>query len=286
MQNEEQPTNDTIPWPVWLVVAIMSSLLGETLARFFYSPWLGHGDSDGVFWSCAFAALLWHSLLEPKTRNRRDALHYLAVVALIPLVSGSLGFMNFEVDERAIRASKHQGEALFMLAFGAVCSVAWIGLRSSVCDRYFKFTTAKIHPHVLTSLILVFSLSSAHWQFRNYNEKKYAQEMKPTITQMFVRDIANQRPLGNIQMLSSKSAPSGLDDWFRKRHQAFSGSTMIDRHQAAFVSIKTAIAEPLKLRFGSDGYDPAEVIIQPGHEGRIELGLKPVAEKSASETKP
>jgi hypothetical protein len=284
MQDCETHADDSIPWPVWLVAILIASSVGDALARFLVPPW--NSDHDGVMWSLVFASLLGHSMLNRGTKKRRDALHYFAVVAIIPLLSGILAIIGFESDERVIRGDKHFGETTFMLAFGVLCTVAWLGLKSSICDRYFESTKARIHPHVLTCLIVVFSLSSAHLYFRNHIEKRYAEEMKPTVTQVFVRDSASLLPLDNIQMLSSQAAPLGLDDNFRQQHQAFSGSTMIDKYQAAFVSLKTAIAEPLKLRFGSDGYEPAEVIIKPGHEGRIELGLKPVAKKSASETRP
>jgi len=284
MQDTEQHADDTVPWPVWLVAVLTASLVGDALARFLVPPW--NSDRDGVFWGVVFASLIWHSMLNQGTKNRRDALHYFAVVTLIPLVSGIFSIIGFESGDRVVRGYKHYGEAAFMLAFGVLCTVTWLGLKSSICDRYFESTKASIHPHVLTCLIAVFSLSSAHLHFRNHLEIKYAQAMKPTITQVFVRDSASQLPLGNIQMLSSHAAPLGLDDNFRQQHQAFSGSTMIDKYQAAFVSIKTAIAEPLLLRFGSDGYEPADVIIKPGHEDRIELALKPVSEKSAAVTKP
>jgi hypothetical protein len=43
------------------------------------------------------------------------------------------------------------------------------------------------------------------------------------------------------------------------------------------VGLKISIATPLTLRFGSDGYEPAEIVIQPGQEGRISMQLTPVA---------
>lgn len=237
-------------------------------------------------WIIIFSGWSWHSLIQQGTKNRRETLRYFGVLTLIPLVTGIHGITSFESDERAIRTFIHHGEAVFILTFGAVCAVTWIGLKSPVCDRYFDSTAPRITAQILVPLFIVFSLSSAYQHFNHFSERKYVQSMKPTITQVFVRDSVSALPLGNIQMHSSQSAPFGLDDYFRKKHQAFSGSTMIDKYQAAFVSIKTAIAEPLMLRFGSDGYEPADVIIQPGHEGRIELALKPVAEKSAAETKP
>lgn len=284
MDNTEQHANETIPWPVWLAVVLLVGIIGEASTRVFFSPWIGW--PDGISWVYAFAALSGHYLIRQGAKNRRETLRNFGVLTLIPLVTGIHGITSFESDERAIRTFIHHGEAVFILTFGAICAVTWIGLKSPACDRYFDSSAPKITAQVLVPLLIVFTLSSAFWHFSHYGEKKYVQGMKPTITQVFVCDSDSALPLGNIQMHSSQSALFGLDDFFRKKHQAFSGSTMIDKYQAAFVSIKTAIAEPLLLRFGSDGYGPADVIIQPGHEGRIELALKPAAEKSAAETKP
>jgi hypothetical protein len=276
MDNSEQHTNETIPWPVWLAVILLAGILGDASVRVFFSFWTGR--LDGILWFYGFAGWSGHYLIHPGVKSRHEALKYFGVLTLMVLVTGILGATDSQSDERVIRAIVHRGEAAFILTLGAVCAVTWFGLRSSACDRYFDSAAPRITAHALVPLFIVFSLSSAYQHFSHYSESKYVQGMKPTIAQVFVRDSASALPLANIQMHSSQSALWGLDAYFRKKHQAFSGSTMIGKYQAAFVSIKTAIAEPMRLRFGSDGYEPAEVILQPGHEGRIELVLKPVAE--------
>ncbi|MEQ1751247.1 MAG: hypothetical protein ABL974_17600 [Prosthecobacter sp.] len=80
-----------------------------------------------------------------------------------------------------------------------------------------------------------------------------------------------------ILMLESTSAPYGMEGTFSERQHPYMSALSLGKGMTTSVGLKTSIATLLTLRFGSDGYEPAVIVIQPGQEGRIALQLKPAA---------
>ncbi len=178
--------------------------------------------------------------------------------------------------------------ALDRLGRSVLYFIAFMGfwkVREQIAANPPREQAGALPNHVLPALA-VMVLCQLQLQSSLDGEKSLLARQQPVIAEIILRDAVTQKPLSELRLMSSKDAPQGWNDTFMKRHHASCGSTMIGNHPTSFLKLKTAIAEPLKLRFGSDGYEPAEVVIQPGHEGRIELTLKPVAEKSGAKTKP
>jgi len=172
--------------------------------------------------------------------------------------------------------------ALDRLGRSVLYFIAFMGfwkIREQIAANPPRELGGALPQHVLPALA-VMVLCQLQLQGSLDGKRSILARQQPVIAEIILRDAVTQKPLSELRLMSSKDAPQGWNETFNKRHHAFCGSTMIGNHPTSFLKMKTAIAEPLKLRFGSDGYEPAEVIIQPGHEGRIELVLKPVAEKT------
>jgi hypothetical protein len=110
-----------------------------------------------------------------------------------------------------------------------------------------------------------------------FRSSKELLEMKPTSPEIIFIDAETKKSLTKIRMLESTSAPYGVDGTFSERHNPTMSALSLGEGMTTSVGLKTSIATPLTLRFGSDGYEPAEIVIQPGQEGRISLQLTPVA---------
>lgn len=284
----DTPKSPVMPLYVKLALAYLLCEVSRSIASLLLAPSVG---SLGSFLKLALGSwLFWNLFIKPllqgEGRTRCIIIFSLIIMGVLAAIWKEA--WTFFSDPDSIATEEGASLLIHQTLELTFCAYVLKGFWGNKTDLWFSGPRAVAKPDKELTICMLAAMTLFQLDSQT-SEKIQARErrgLEPTIPEIMLVDSESGKPLAEIELLPSKSAPHGMDDSFNKRHHPCLKSFMVGKNAVSTIHLKTIIAEPLKLRFGSDGYEPADIVIQPGHVGKIELALKPLTGQPSAEKKP